>query len=502
MLLARGDQMLARLERRDFLNKSAYSHDGRLPGYLLEFSIVLAEEERAQVWLDYALRALLTVFPHWGGKDGGWAEGINYVLSYNERFITPLQSFYEATGYNLWDKSYFRNMRYFLLYCVSPLGEITPFGDAEHNSIQSRAGDVYSILHFHALHYRDPVTRWWIEQLDSDRENTDRFGAMHRIILEDDLPAEKPINIQQDRAFYGVGWAALHSDLLHPEKDLMILFKSSPYGPVSHSHADQNSFAVMKGGKALAQPSGARYPQHRSPFHFQYTNLTVAHNALLINGEGQIDRDASANGKLVAFKSTPHLAYVAGDAQRCYGERLDFYERHMVMIRPTVILVIDDLAGPEPLSVEWLMHAREKIRLDPENQIIESTRYGEAMKTRILTPGRFDFSLTHEWPIDPKQDYPMVTDEPPAKEWHFTATAREKTKQRRIAAIMLVKENGKYPACDIRQEGGMIHLSGHRGEDKWNGSIRIRTDDQAGGPLLELEYHPDSGELETIGIPH
>jgi hypothetical protein len=98
MLLARGDQMLARLERRDFLNKSAYSHDGRLPGYLVEVSIVLAEEERAQKWLDYAMRALLTVFPHWGGADGGWAEGIHYVLSYNERFITPLQSLYEATG--------------------------------------------------------------------------------------------------------------------------------------------------------------------------------------------------------------------------------------------------------------------------------------------------------------------------------------------------------------------------------------------------------------------
>ena len=307
MLLARGDQMLARMERRDFLNKSAYSHDGRLPGYLVEFSIVLAEEERAQVWMDYAMRALLTVFPHWGGKDGGWAEGINYVLSYNERFITPLQSLYEATGYDLWEKSYFRKMRYFLLYCISPLGEIAPFGDAEHTAIKNRAGDIYPILQFHALKYRDPATRWWIEQLNEDRGTSDRFGAMHRIILEDNLEPVKPKSLEPDRAFNGIGWAALHSDILNPENDLMLLFKSSPYGPVSHSHADQNGFAIMKGGKALAHPSGARYPQHQSPFHFQYTNLTVAHNALLINGEGQIDRDASANGRLVDFKSTPTL---------------------------------------------------------------------------------------------------------------------------------------------------------------------------------------------------
>ncbi|MEE8380154.1 MAG: DUF4962 domain-containing protein, partial [Gammaproteobacteria bacterium] len=387
MLLARGDQMLARLEARDFLNKSAYSHDGRLPGYLLEFSIVLAEEERARVWMNYAMRALLTVFPHWGGKDGGWAEGVNYVVSYNERFITPLQSLYEATGYDLWKKSYFRKMRYFLMYCVSPIGEIAPFGDAEHNSIKDRAGDIYPILQFHALHYHDPATRWWIEQLDKNRENSARFGAMHRIIIGDYLEPEKPKSLSPDRAFSGIGWAALHSNILNPGNDLMLLFKSSPYGPVSHSHADQNGFAIMKGGKALAHPSGARYPQHQSPFHFQYTNLTVAHNALLINGEDQIDRDASANGLLVDFKSTPHMGYVAGDAHKCYGNRLDYYERHVVMIRPSVILVIDDLSGPEPFSVDWLMHGREEMLLDSDNQLIESPRFEEAMRTQIVTPG-------------------------------------------------------------------------------------------------------------------
>jgi len=502
MLLDRGDQMLARLERRDFLNKSAYSHDGRLPGYLVEFSIVLAEEERAQVWMNYAMRALLTVFPHWGGKDGGWAEGINYVLSYNGRFVTPLQSLYEATGYDLWEKSYFRNMRYFLMYCVSPLGEITPFGDSEHSSIIGRAENIYSILQFHALKYRDSETRWWIDQLDNDRENTTRFGSMHRIILGDDLEPEKPESMQPDRAFNGIGWAALHSDILNPENDLMFLFKSSPYGPVSHSHADQNGFAIMKGGKALAQPSGARYPQHQSPFHYQYTQLTLAHNALLINGEGQINRDASANGRLVDFKSTPHLGYVAGDAQKCYGNGLDFYKRHVVMIRPSVILVIDDLSGPESFSVEWLLHGREKMLLDRDNQFIESNRFEEGMRTHLVTPGMFDFSLTNEWPINPKQDYPMVTAEPPAKEWHFSATTREKTKRHRIVAIMLVKENGEYPACSVKSEKGQVYLTGHFGDDKWSGIIRVSTDGSTGNSLLELDYHPASGELETIRIPN
>ena len=98
MLMAHGNAMLDRLKQRDFLNYSAYSHDGRLPGYLIEFSIALAEEPVAEEWMEYALQTLLTVFPHWAGSDGGWAEGINYALSYNDRFITPLQSLYLVTG--------------------------------------------------------------------------------------------------------------------------------------------------------------------------------------------------------------------------------------------------------------------------------------------------------------------------------------------------------------------------------------------------------------------
>ncbi|MEQ8880187.1 MAG: DUF4962 domain-containing protein [Cyclobacteriaceae bacterium] len=499
MLIARGDQMLDRLERRDFLHKSAYSHDGRLPGYLLEFSIALAEEERAEVWMDYAMRALLTVFPHWGGKDGGWAEGVNYALSYNERFITPLQSLYEATGYNLWEKSYFRNMRHFLVYCVSPVGEIMPFGDNEHHPISYRGGDLHAILKFHSLLHNDADTRWWIEQLDTDR-TTDRFNAMHEIILEDKLDANEPSSMKPDRAFHGIGWAALHSDILSPENDLMVLFKSSPYGSVSHSHADQNSFAIMKGGKALANTSGARYPQHQSPFHFQYSNLTVAHNALLINGEGQIDRSALANGRIADFKSTAHMGYVAGAAENCYGDRLDYYQRHVIMIRPSIILVVDDLSGSQPIEVDWLLHSREEILLDPENQSIESFRKGASMKTQLITQGEFDFSVTNEWPIDPKKDYPMVTAEPPAKEWHFTGSPNQKTNKRRIAAIMTIKEDGDYPTCKWEMVDGKIKLAGNFGKDKWSGVINMDTNSKKGDYLLDLFYEPASGPKETIRV--
>jgi hypothetical protein len=98
MLIARGDQMLRRLRRSDYLANPTESHNGRLPGYLAEYAIALAEEPAAVAWMDYAMRTFLTVYPHWGGRDGGWAEGINYGLAYNATYLTPLEAIRRATG--------------------------------------------------------------------------------------------------------------------------------------------------------------------------------------------------------------------------------------------------------------------------------------------------------------------------------------------------------------------------------------------------------------------
>ena len=79
MLVARADQMLRRLKRARLSRSGRVEPRCRLPGYLVEHAIALAEHPRAQVWLDYALKTILTVFPHWAGQDGGWAEGLSYA---------------------------------------------------------------------------------------------------------------------------------------------------------------------------------------------------------------------------------------------------------------------------------------------------------------------------------------------------------------------------------------------------------------------------------------
>ncbi|GAB4195353.1 MAG: alginate lyase [Phycisphaeraceae bacterium] len=503
MLIDHGNNMLARLQRRDFLNYAAFSHDGRLPGYLVEFSIALAEEPIAEQWMDYAMRALLTVFPHWAGSDGGWAEGVNYFLSYNDRFVTPLHSLEAATGYNLFNKPYFRKMRYFPVYCMAPNGDITPFGDGEAGPAARRAGEARSILQYHALRFRDPAIRWWVDQEPMRHAPYGRTGPLLRIILPDDLPPVPPHDLPSDRVFRGIGWAAMHTDLTQPDRDLMVLFKSSPFGAVSHSHADQNSFVIMKGGKALAIPGGQRYPQHGSPFHTRYTQQTVAHNCLLINGQGQVNQDNRYVGRITDFNSLQHVAHVSGKASGCYPDGLlERYERHVVLLRPGVILVIDDVLAPEPVEIQWLMHGKEAFELNPEKQAFVSIRDSERMRVQLISTIRDGFAMkqTDAWPLPPKTDYPMVTAPEPAPQWHLTATANSRTRAARIAAVMLVAENGEYPNCKTQRVGSQLKLRYQSEAGTHECMIDLNPDNADRSPLIEVQFNNTTSNIETLRV--
>ncbi|MHC4399245.1 MAG: DUF4962 domain-containing protein [Planctomycetota bacterium] len=499
MLVARADQMLRRLERRDFLNRPESSHDGRLPGYLVEHAIALAEEPRAEVWMDYALRTIMTVFPHWAGQDGGWAEGLAYGTAYNGIFVTPLESLRIATGVDVWKRPFFRKVPYFFLYNVSPEGEIMGFGDSYDGSVPGRADGLRGLMQFYAERFDDPTLRWWVDTLHTPGGGKPSLPSVPGLILPQAVEAKPPVDLPRDAAFTGVGWAALHSDLERPQEDLFVAFKSSPYGPVSHSFADQNSFAILKGGRALARPGGTRYPQHGTPFHVRFTQQTAAQNAILVDGEGQINRRASANGRLVAFESRPRFGYVCGDAAAAYGDRLDRFRRHVLLVRPLLVCVIDDLEAPKPAEFQWLMHAFDKLDLDERRQTLVSRRGDAAMKVHLITPGGFAFSQTDAWPLDPKTGFPTATAPLPRKLWHFTAGTRERSAQRRIAAVMVVGKEGEEPDCEVRAPSptkveALVKLS----DGEVSVGIDLSTDPSDRRPILEVHSTPREGEAERF----
>ena len=436
MCRERAWQTYRRLERKNYLTYPGESHDGRLIAYLTDMSLAMAGETAdAETWLQYSLKAMLTFYPHWAGIDGGWAEGTAYGLWYNTFYIPAFEGLRQLADYNLWQRSFFRNVRYFFFYCTANHGEIRPFGDsAEKGGPGVHRGSGYAeLMAFHAHRYDDPYIGWWVKQIPGYRGGSS--GALS-LLHEDELPAKAPTDLPNARAFRSVGWAGLHSDVANPEQDTCMIFKSSPYGSVSHSHADQNAFAIMKGGAALAIPSGYYGPSYGKPHHAKWTRSTKANNCILVDGEGQRIRSAAASGAIVDFKESKGHSYVAGDATAAYMGKLEKWVRRILLLRPGLFLLLDEIEAPRASRYQWMLHAFEKMQIDGNK--ITSRRKDAMMEVHLACPQELTLSQTNEFDTPYNEGIPEGYRKEVEDHWHVGAQTVKKSDAVRIGAVMAV----------------------------------------------------------------
>jgi hypothetical protein len=445
-------QTYRRLERQNYLTYPGGSHNGRLIAYLSEMAVVMAGESKgAETWLDYSLKALTTFYPHWGGYEGGWAEGTGYGLPYNEFYIPAFEALRMTAGFDLWKRPFFNKVRHFFFYCAALRGEIRPFGDGAERGGPGRGGGGYaSLLWHHAHRFNDPYMAWWVNQIEGWSGGSGELS----LLFEGEVEAKPPADLPKSRAFRGVGWGALHSDLSKPDQDTLLLFKSSPYGSVSHSHADQNAFCIMKGGRALAIPSGHYGPTYGMPHHAEWTRSTKANNCVLVNGEGQVIRDAKANGHITAFEDRAGLSYVAGDATAAYMGKLRRFNRHILFLRPGLFMLLDDIEAPEPALFQWMLHAFEEMELGSVAGRIVSRRGDAALDVYIQSPAGIALSQTDQFDTPYNAGIPEDFHRDMPNHWHVTAETQRESSSVRIGAVMAVSSEQEHFDLDILERKG------------------------------------------------
>jgi hypothetical protein len=98
---------------------------------------------------------------------------------------------------------------------------------------------------------------------------------------------------RQLRLFPQLGWAAIRTELTSGSageiEDIALIFRSSPYGAISHSHANNNDFILHVAGQIMAMPSGY-YDGYGSNHHANWVWHTKSHNCVTLSGAGQIMR--------------------------------------------------------------------------------------------------------------------------------------------------------------------------------------------------------------------
>jgi hypothetical protein len=440
----RAEQFYVHLKNRRKFHTNPYeSHAGRMPGFLGEAAISFAHEwPEAREWLEYATLLYYTSYPAWGGDDGGWQEGPGYWSAYMSFAMYYVIALRNAAGVDLMDKPFFRNTPYYGLYTATPYHEHRPFGDGAYSS----PSGLGSIVHAFSGVLADPYLKWYWQA--GGRE---AGGDLLTLVTADpDVTPKHPRDLPSSRLFQSVGLSAFHTALGDKENDITFLFRSSPFGSVSHGHADQNAFVIEAFGEAVAPVTGY-YPWYGSPHHHNWTRDTRAVNSVLVNGQGQEKRKWSASGAITAWHASEGYDYVEGEAAPAYGGRLERFRRHVVHARPGVFVIYDDLIAKTPSTYQWLLHAFDPMKIAGNR--ISLRRDRASLDAVVLLPEEVEISQDDRYDPEPE----VVGSKPTnyRNSWHLTVGTPEPEQTGRFLTVLMVGKKGKedlFPEVKLLEE--------------------------------------------------
>ncbi len=472
---ARLPQLYHALRSRPFEVNPFESH---AMGYYLpdltEACLALAGELEVAEWLEYCLMMLWApFFPPYGGEDGGWSEGPSYWGWTVNVFVRTFELVEQMTRVPIHQREWLRHTGYYKLYGNPPYAKLSPFGDGHEHPPQGTEA-VWAL----ALTFSDPFLKWYAEQRNFSPWGLEAFLLHDR---DQALAGRPPSDLPQARCFPDVGLMCMHSDLAHADRNVQVLLRSSPYGSISHSFADQNAFTLDAFGEPLAISSGY-YPYYGSPHHRNWTWQTKAANSIGVNGEGQTTRDWDAKGRILHCEASDYCHYAVGDATAAYRGRLRRFHRHLLFLRPQApdmdpaVVIYDDLASPEPATYQWWLHALEEMEVDPARQRVQIQRGGAALEVMFLAPHGLSFSQTDQFGVPPEGNYP--------NQWHLTAETTAERDSCRFLTLLLPHRRGE---ADPDRRARLLSGEGHLGlEVSLQGRrhvVAFRTADAHPGPI-------------------
>ena len=445
VMKVRGDEMYRHLCPRH-LWRPYGSHANRAWHFLGEVGIAfLGEVDGAEDWVWFATNVFFNVYPVWSDDDGGWHEGVSYWSSYIGRFTWWADVMREAMGINTYDKPYFSRLGYYAMYLMPPGKVSGGFGDGAN---RYRASNLVLLMSQLAAQAGNRHWQWYVEQMGGPRAAGGYIGFIRGALPK--VEAKAPDELPASRLFRGIGQAYLNTMLTSADKDVQIIFKSSPMGTQSHGSEANNSFVLWAYGQRLLIRTG-RYYNYGGPHHRDWMWSTRSVNNITVNGKGQSKRTAKAQGEIIAFKTTPAMDIVVGDAAGAYEPPLDRFTRAIIFVKPELVIVYDRLESRDPSTYEYWLHATNKISVKGQHQI--QVRNDDVVcDIDFLTPSGLTFEQTDQYDPNP---IPRIK----LREWHLTATTPEKSKRMEFVTLYRPHRiNDRVPdeATLERIEGGYV----------------------------------------------
>ncbi|MBQ7336575.1 MAG: heparinase II/III family protein [Clostridia bacterium] len=430
---AYGEQCYIRLKKRNYCQNPGDSHVGRLPAYLGEAALVLKgsgrqSEAEALTWLDYALEIYGGIFPYYGTPDGGWAEGVFYSTSYTKWFLPFFSAVERYGGTRFLDRPFYRNLTKFFLHFANPDFENHPFGDGYWCAPEDAEWPGFfaqSPCRFYADRF-GPASA--VER--AKKQATPQLFRLH--LLDIFLPAgEVNENCLADEAgdtalFPDAGFVAMHTDFAHTERDLAVLARASKFGSDSHRHADQGSFALFYGGTALISPSGYFGRAYGTRHHMWWLKTTRAHNAILVDGEGQESNSMSSRGKILYCTDDGRVRETKLDLSPAY-KNLTRWERTL-RLEGKVVTVIDEIDAEREVTVTYPLHTLSRPVAEENDVRVE--RNGISLRITPIEGGLKLQEITDRYAVDLNEGEPDEFHVTCPQQYHITYGTEKKASHR------------------------------------------------------------------------
>lgn len=365
-IIAYAEQCEERLRALDFAENPGDSHAGRLPAYLGEAALVLKgstyiKEEILIRWLSYALEIYGGIFPFYGTADGGWAEGPFYASSYTKWYLPFFMAVERFADVRFLDRPFYQRLPQFLLHFAEKERENRPFGDG------------------YWCGSEDPEWKGFFAQ-NPFRLYAERFGPEEARIKAEQYAAPElfelhlldvflPEGRMPERGltgeacamavFEGAGLASCQTNIADQAHGTGLLVRASRFGSVSHQHADQGSFALIRNNKVLITPSGYFGRCWGTKHHRNWTRTTKAHNCILVNGRGQETDSFRAAGRFTDWKHEENKRFFLRlDLREAYP-MLEFYERSFELTEKELV-IRDEIRSKEACEISWLLHMLDR----------------------------------------------------------------------------------------------------------------------------------------------
>ncbi len=421
VMKVRGDEMYRHLCPRH-LWRPYSSHSNRAWHFLGEVGIAfLGEVEGAEDWVWFAANIFFNVYPVWTDDDGGWHEGVSYWSSYIGRFTWWADVMREAMGINAYDKPYFSKVGYYAMYLMPPGKVSGGFGDGANRRRASRLVPLMSQL---AAQAGNRHWQWYVEQMGGPSTMSGYIGFIRGALAK--VEPEAPDDLPASRLFKGTGQAYLNTALTSADEGVQVIFKSSPMGTQSHGNAANNSFVLWAYGQRLLVRSG-HYDSYGSEHHRNWVWSTRSLNNITVNGQGQGKRTAKAQGKILAFETTPSIDIVVGEAGQAYEPPLELFTRAIIFVKPELVIVYDRLEAKEPSTFEYWLHAINKINVENQHNV-QVKNDDVVCDIDFLTPTGLSFEQTDQYDPNPRPRIKL-------REWHLTATTPDKKKNMEFVTL-------------------------------------------------------------------